>query len=275
MSVCLFCSQCWSSAEAKKLALLVRALNFNVGLQQYTVAYITTLENISDVCSALSIDETLVQTGVCGFRKKTIGVLSMCELRIVCEIHAIISMKTGLCLKHIGKSQAPKSLDNEACGLVLLRCGGERQLNDRASNLFVYDGDQPCLDKGTGKVVNTRQSLPPKADWAIHQLRWLDFGWTQWHRYATLLYLACTDINTIMEVWKALSSKRSKVSVFIEIHGLLTWQWKHCSAFWPFTAITHPFLPVPPPPNVSYKDITSPCNQNKLHAWWWFSASFC
>ena len=157
MSVCLFCSQCWSSAEAKKLALLVRALNFNVGLQQITVTFITTLENISDVCSALSIDESLVQTGVCGFRKKTIGMLSMCELRIVCEIHAIISMKTGLCLEHIEKSQAPKSLDDEACGLVLLRCGGERQLNDRASNLFIYDFDQPCLDKGTGKVVNTRQ----------------------------------------------------------------------------------------------------------------------
>lgn len=46
-------------------------------------------------------------------------------------------------LEHIANSQAPKSLDDETCGLVLLRCGGETQPNDRASNLFIYDCDQP------------------------------------------------------------------------------------------------------------------------------------
>ena len=72
-------------------------------------------------------------------------------------IIVVILTKTCFFLEHIGKSQAPKSLTDEACGLVLLRCGGEKQLNDRASNLFIYDCDEPCLDKGTGKEVNSRQ----------------------------------------------------------------------------------------------------------------------
>ena len=38
-----------------------------------------------------------------------------------------------------------------------MQCGGERILNDSCSNVFVYDSDQPCIDKATNATVNTQQ----------------------------------------------------------------------------------------------------------------------
>ena len=46
------------------LALIVRAINYNVGMQVYTVVFITTLEGIATAAEALSSDGDVVQSGV-------------------------------------------------------------------------------------------------------------------------------------------------------------------------------------------------------------------
>ena len=61
--------------------MLVRALNFNVGLQKYTVIFITALEVVSDVCSGLKEEENDVQIGVCGFTKTVKGMTCVCMSR--------------------------------------------------------------------------------------------------------------------------------------------------------------------------------------------------
>lgn len=65
--------QCWSSEESKKLTMLVRALNFNVGLQQYTVALVTELEEVASVCRILREEESHVQAAVFGFKATARG----------------------------------------------------------------------------------------------------------------------------------------------------------------------------------------------------------
>lgn len=57
--------QTWYLEEAKQAALLVRALNFNVGLQKYMVLFITNLLGIAGLSSALKDESDNIQTGVC------------------------------------------------------------------------------------------------------------------------------------------------------------------------------------------------------------------
>lgn len=59
-------TQEWGIEEVKQLVLSIRALNYSVGKQQYTAVFITTLEGISSVSSALSgVGDEPVHTGVC------------------------------------------------------------------------------------------------------------------------------------------------------------------------------------------------------------------
>lgn len=53
--------------------MLVRALNFNVGLQQYTVALVTELEEVASVCRILREEESHVQAAVFGFKATARG----------------------------------------------------------------------------------------------------------------------------------------------------------------------------------------------------------
>lgn len=55
--------QAWGAKEVKQLCLLVRALNYGVGKQQYTVVFVTSLEGISSITSSLAGDT--LKTGVC------------------------------------------------------------------------------------------------------------------------------------------------------------------------------------------------------------------
>ena len=66
-----FVCQCWSAAEVRKLALLIRALNFSLGLQQYTAVFITRLEEIKEISSALAESEcdADIQTGAVGIKQ--------------------------------------------------------------------------------------------------------------------------------------------------------------------------------------------------------------
>jgi hypothetical protein len=49
----------------KQVALSIRALNYSVGKQQYTAVFITTLEGISSIASALSgLGDEPLHTGV-------------------------------------------------------------------------------------------------------------------------------------------------------------------------------------------------------------------
>ena len=44
----------WGDAEAQKLVLLLRAINYNFGMQTYSMVFITTLEGISAISNTLS-----------------------------------------------------------------------------------------------------------------------------------------------------------------------------------------------------------------------------
>ena len=46
--------QAWTETEAQKIALTLRTMNYNVGMQMYTMVFITTLEGISAISHALS-----------------------------------------------------------------------------------------------------------------------------------------------------------------------------------------------------------------------------
>ena len=55
--------QSWYVDEAKQAALLVRALNFNVGLQKYMVVFITNLQGIAYLSTKLK-SEGEIFTGI-------------------------------------------------------------------------------------------------------------------------------------------------------------------------------------------------------------------
>ena len=54
----------WGDQEAKQLALLIRALNYSMGKQQYTVVFLSSLLGMSAVVSSLNATSAL-KTGVC------------------------------------------------------------------------------------------------------------------------------------------------------------------------------------------------------------------
>jgi len=89
--------QCWSGVEARKLSLLVRAVNFNVSLQQYSVVFITTLEDIHPISSALQVDGD-VQTAVLGINPLK-GAISR---PIICtDVRVIMSSNSKVTLTDI------------------------------------------------------------------------------------------------------------------------------------------------------------------------------
>ena len=51
--------------KKQRLALLVRAVNYNVGLQKFTVVFLTSLEEIGSLCCCLRSEYDALQTGVC------------------------------------------------------------------------------------------------------------------------------------------------------------------------------------------------------------------
>lgn len=50
--------------EAQRIALTLRAINYNVGVQMYTMVFITTLKEISSISHALTGEGDVVQSGV-------------------------------------------------------------------------------------------------------------------------------------------------------------------------------------------------------------------
>lgn len=57
--------QSWYIDEAKQATLLIRALNFNVGLQKYIILFITSLEGIASLSAGLRNECENIFTGVC------------------------------------------------------------------------------------------------------------------------------------------------------------------------------------------------------------------
>lgn len=62
----------WSADEAKQLLLMVRALNFHVSLQDFTVIFFCPLEAMGDILHAVEL-EGMVQLAVCSFNDKGKG----------------------------------------------------------------------------------------------------------------------------------------------------------------------------------------------------------
>ena len=158
-------------------------------------------------------------------------------------------------LEH-GKSQAPKPLDDKACGLVLLRYGGEKQLNDRASNLFIYDCDQPCSEKGAGKMVNSRR-------WPVAFLHRLIEQFTNSGFWMDPVAQVCYTTVPCMHRYQYASiegplTQKIKGQHSHWNHGLLEFSLdneKHCFTFRPMRLLKLiPFYHCP-------FHITSPCNQ--------------
>lgn len=56
--------QGWTDTEAQRIALTLRAINYNVGVQMYTMVFITTLEGISSISHALNGEGDVIQSGV-------------------------------------------------------------------------------------------------------------------------------------------------------------------------------------------------------------------
>ena len=58
--------QQWSTSNVKQITLLIRAINFKAGLQQYTTVYITSLEGIAALCNILKKEfkDEFVYSGV-------------------------------------------------------------------------------------------------------------------------------------------------------------------------------------------------------------------
>ena len=50
----------WGEQEAKQLALLIQALNYSMGKEQYTVVFLSSLLGISAVVSSLNATSALV-----------------------------------------------------------------------------------------------------------------------------------------------------------------------------------------------------------------------
>lgn len=50
--------------EAQRITLTLRAINYNVGVQMYTMVFITTLKGISSISHALTGEGDVVQSGV-------------------------------------------------------------------------------------------------------------------------------------------------------------------------------------------------------------------
>ena len=61
----ILCCHALQVEDAKKMAILIRALDFSAGLQKFTIVFITPLVRIVEFTSILQ-GET-VKTGVCAF----------------------------------------------------------------------------------------------------------------------------------------------------------------------------------------------------------------
>ena len=61
----ILCCHTLQVEDAKKMAILIRALNFSAGLQKFTIVFITPLVRIVEFTSIIQ-GET-VKTGVCAF----------------------------------------------------------------------------------------------------------------------------------------------------------------------------------------------------------------
>lgn len=68
------------------MALLVRAINYAVGLQKFTIVYLTRLEEIGPIHSGLRADDgSTLQTGVCAVTAGNWNVI-LCDARMLISI---------------------------------------------------------------------------------------------------------------------------------------------------------------------------------------------
>lgn len=65
----------WTGQHAQKLTMLVRAINYNLGKQMFTVVFLTHLEGIATISQAVKMDGDMVQSGVVGI---SVGMCCTC-----------------------------------------------------------------------------------------------------------------------------------------------------------------------------------------------------
>ena len=91
-------------AIPNQLALLVRAMNYSVGKQEYTVVFITTLAGISAVTSSIHLQGgDKVKTGVCVTVEEgnlNIGECCMLNLCLYTHIFQRVSVYNGYKMVH-------------------------------------------------------------------------------------------------------------------------------------------------------------------------------
>lgn len=84
----------WTGEHAHKLTMLVRAINYNLGKQMFTVVFISSLEGIIAISEAVKMDGDVVQSGVVGIVVSTIcmSVYPFIHPSIHSSIHPFIYM---------------------------------------------------------------------------------------------------------------------------------------------------------------------------------------
>lgn len=87
--------------------------------------------------------------------RQEVGSVSLYAARALSDTWLHLTVATLIFFS--GRASTPKALDDNAHGLVLLRCGGESMLNDHASNIFLYDSEPLYVDEGTHKPLNYTQ----------------------------------------------------------------------------------------------------------------------
>ena len=63
---CIILLKVWTGEHAHKLTMLVRAINYNLGKQTFTIVFITSLEGIVAISEAIKMDGDKIQNGVVG-----------------------------------------------------------------------------------------------------------------------------------------------------------------------------------------------------------------
>ena len=72
-----------SLEEAKQLALIVQAMNYQLGLQNFTVVFIFHLQDMYKIVDELKTISDSVQVAVCGLTSRHTG-MNMIELYLYC-----------------------------------------------------------------------------------------------------------------------------------------------------------------------------------------------
>jgi hypothetical protein len=128
------------------LLLIVRAINFHVGLQDFTFIFICPLDILSAIQSAVTSSEDSLQLAVCSFYDNNSKLTTKTLMLIYW--HSNVADKGGT---------YSKSLIETAHGMVIIRSGTPAPISACRSNSFNFEKDPPVLCEIDHKPLSPSQ----------------------------------------------------------------------------------------------------------------------